>query len=169
MAPPANPHNPKPLDHSLFCAILTLKEYSHTTSKEITNMKSLTLFRNCILVALLVTLSSISAFSQDMFAPPVNYATGDAPFPVFSIDFNSDGNNDLVTANTDSHNVTILLGNGDGTFQGAVNYAVGYSPISVFSIDFNGDGDNDLASANRSSDNVSILLGNGDGTFQSAV
>jgi len=93
-----------------------------------------------------------------LFDTPVNYAVGDYPRSVFSIDFNGDGDNDLATANTYSDNVSILLGNGDGTFQNAVNYAVGGWPRSVFSIDFNGDGYNDLATANANSDNVSILL-----------
>ncbi|MEA2030089.1 MAG: FG-GAP-like repeat-containing protein, partial [candidate division Zixibacteria bacterium] len=91
---------------------------------------------------------------------------------VFSADFNGDGNNDLATANSggweNPGDVSILLGNGDGTFQSAVNYAVGSHPLSVFSADFDGDGDNDLTTANGWSDNVSILLGNGDGTFQAA-
>ena len=95
------------------------------------------------------------------FAAPVNYPAGDGPHSVFSIDFNGDGYNDLATANVSSGNVSILLGNGDGTFQSAVNYAAGDGPYSVFSIDFNGDGNNDLATANYNSDNVSILINKG--------
>ena len=65
--------------------------------------------------------------------------------------------------------MSVLLGNGDGTFQAAVNYAAGAGPSSVAVGDFNGDGKADLAVANYDSDNVSVLLGNGDGTFQAAV
>ena len=65
-----------------------------------------------------------------------------------------------------SDNVSVLLGNGDGTFQTQKTYAVGYGPYSVAVGDFNGDGKADLAVANYGSDNVSVLLGNGDGTFQ---
>ena len=68
-----------------------------------------------------------------------------------------------------SNNVSVLLGNGNGTFQAAVNYAAGTSPHSVAVGDFNGDGKADLAVANGNSNNVSVLLGNGDGTFQAAV
>jgi hypothetical protein len=64
--------------------------------------------------------------------------------------------------------VSVLLGNGNGTFQPAVNYAVSY-PRSVAVGDFNGDGKPDLAVANAGSNSVSVLLGNGDGTFQAAV
>jgi len=72
-------------------------------------------------------------------------------------------------ANDGSDNVSILLGNGDGTFQAAVNYGVGSAPTSVAVGDFNGDGKLDLAVVNELSNNFSILLGNGDGTFQAAV
>jgi len=82
-------------------------------------------------------------------------------------DFNHDGKLDLVVAN--GNNVSVLLGNGDGTFQPAVNYVVGSSPDAVAVGDFNHDGNPDLAVANNGSNNVSILLGNGDGTFQPAV
>ena len=65
--------------------------------------------------------------------------------------------------------VSVLLGNGNGTFQTAVNYATGASQSSVAIGDLDGDDDLDLAVANPWSNNVSVLLGNGDGTFQAAV
>ena len=68
-----------------------------------------------------------------------------------------------------SGTVSVLLGNGDGTFQAAVNYGAGTNPNSVAVGDFNGDGKPDLAVANGGSNTVSVLLGNGDGTFQAAV
>ena len=63
-------------------------------------------------------------------------------------DFNGDGKPDLAVANSGSNNVSVLLGNGDGTFQAAVNYAAGNAPNSVAVGDFNGDGKADLAVAN---------------------
>ena len=81
-------------------------------------------------------------------------------------DFNEDGHSDLVVANYNSNNVSILRGNGDGTFQAAVNHDVGSYPESVVIDDFNADGHSDLAVANRGSNTVSVLCGNGDGTFQ---
>jgi uncharacterized protein (TIGR03437 family) len=66
-----------------------------------------------------------------------------------------------------SPTVSVLLGNGDGTFQAAVNYSAGYSSVVVG--DFNGDGKADLAVTNLNSPNVSVLVGKGDGTFQAAV
>jgi hypothetical protein len=65
--------------------------------------------------------------------------------------------------------VTILLGNGDGTFTAAASPATGMAPNSLAVGDFNGDGIPDLAVANAGSSNVTILLGNGDGTFTAAA
>jgi hypothetical protein len=97
-------------------------------------------------------------------------ATGSGANSVATADFNGDGKLDLVVANSgSSNNVSVLLGNGDGTFQPAVAYGAGSIPYSVAVGDFNGDGRLDLVVANTNSNNVSILLGNGDGTFQAAV
>ena len=65
--------------------------------------------------------------------------------------------------------MSVLFGNGDGTFPASVNYAVGSLPKSVAVADVNGDGKLDLVTANEQSNSVSVLLGNGDGTFQAAV
>jgi hypothetical protein len=65
--------------------------------------------------------------------------------------------------------VSILLGNGNGTFQAAVNYGAGLGPSSVAVGDFDGNSVLDLAIGNADANSISILLGNGDGTFQSAV
>ncbi|NOZ75490.1 MAG: DUF1573 domain-containing protein, partial [FCB group bacterium] len=86
-------------------------------------------------------------------------------YSVFSADLDSDGDQDLATANYSSDNVSVLLNNGDGTFAVKTDYTTGSRPWSVFSADLDGDGDLDLATANYSSDNVSVLLNNGDGTF----
>ena len=68
-----------------------------------------------------------------------------------------------------SNDVSVLLGNGDGTFQTQVTYAVGSEPAALVAGDFNGDGRTDLAVANFGANDVSVLLGNGDGTFQTQV
>ena len=68
-----------------------------------------------------------------------------------------------------TNNVSVLLGNGDGTFQPQVTYAVGVDPDAIVAGDFTGDGILDLAVANGGNSTVSVLLGNGDGTFQPQV
>lgn len=115
------------------------------------------------------------------FEAAVNYNTGFGSASVITGDFNLDGNVDLAVANSGSYidtgqekeeddTVSILLGNGDGTFQAAVNYSAGGDvPNSITSADFNGDGKSDLVIANMGTSNVSVFLGNGDGTFGSAA
>jgi hypothetical protein len=65
--------------------------------------------------------------------------------------------------------ISVLPGNGDGTFQAPVMYPVGRGPISVAAADVNGDGIADLAVANYASGTLSVLLGNADGTYQPAA
>jgi FG-GAP-like repeat len=124
---------------------------------------------NIVVILLIVGLST--AFAQA--PPPVSFleksapAAGTSPQAVAVGDFNGDGKLDLAVTN--STNVGVLLGNGDGTFQPAVYYSVGSSPRAVAVGDFNGDGKLDLVVGNVTSGNVSVLLGNGDGTFQPAL
>jgi hypothetical protein len=84
-------------------------------------------------------------------------------------DFNRDGKLDVVVTDAGSNKVTVLLGNGAGSFQSAIAYSVGENPESVAVGDFNRDGKLDLVVANNNSNNVSVLLGNGDGTFRTPV
>src|SRR2546422_7531311 len=84
-------------------------------------------------------------------------------------DVNGDGRPDLAVANYGSNSVSVLLGNGDGTFQAAQTFVAGSGPVWVAVGDVNGDGRLDLAVANYYSNSVSVLLGNGDGTFQTAL
>ena len=119
-------------------------------------------------IGLLVAASVLSADAQ-IFKAPQAFPTGANPVAEASADFNADGKPDLVVVNNSAGTVSVLLGNGDGTFQPPVNYAVGSGPAAVAVGDFNGDGKPDLAVANSGSNTVSILLGNGDGTFQAAV
>jgi hypothetical protein len=86
-------------------------------------------------------------------------------------DFNLDHKADLAVANINSNDVTILLGNGGGSFSPAAAspVPVGEGPVSIVVGDFNRDGKPDLAVANQFSNNVSILLGNGSGGFTPAT
>ncbi len=104
------------------------------------------------------------------FSYPVGYTAGTNPEAVVTADFNKDGRLDLATANYSSYSVSVLLGNGDGTFQAARNYGAGYNPQSLAVGDFNRDGKLDLVTANGLvwDGKVSVLLGNGDGSFQPA-
>ncbi len=108
------------------------------------------------------------AFGGALF-PGAQFDVGGNPFSVAIGDVSGDGKPDLVTANSFSNTVSILLGNGDGTFGAKVDYGTGDGPGSVAIGDVSGDGKPHLAVANQESNSVSVLLGNGDGTFGAKV
>ncbi|CAF1218447.1 unnamed protein product [Adineta steineri] len=95
---------------------------------------------------------------------------GSLPSSIIVVDVNNDYKADLVVTNTGSYTITILLGFGNGTFQGSgTSYAAGTSPTSITSGDFNSDGNVDLAVVSRNSNQLLIFLGVGNGTFQANV
>src|SRR5579863_1046193 len=98
-----------------------------------------------------------------------DYGVGTQPLAISTGDLNEDGKLDLVLANASDNTLSVLLGNGDGTFQTQKTYAVGANPMDIAIADFNGDGRLDLAVTNTKSNTVSVLLGNGDGTFRTQV
>jgi autotransporter-associated beta strand protein len=88
------------------------------------------------------------------------------PQSVVLADVNGDGRADLIVANSNGPDVSLLIGNGDGTFKAAQNLTTGVRPSSVAVGDFNRDGKTDLVTVSQKYSTVSIMLGNGDGTFQ---
>ena len=104
------------------------------------------------------------------FAPGSPVTVGSFPQAVRIGDFNRDGLLDMAVANGYDNTVSIMLGNGDGTFTQANSspIAVGAFPFFLAVSDFNGDGNPDVAVTNDEDSTVSILLGNGDGTFTNA-
>ncbi len=97
--------------------------------------------------------------------PRTDYGVGASPSGVTVGSFNGDANLDLAVANQAANTVSILPGNGDGTFGARSDFATGAGPAAVVAGDFNKDGKQDLAVVNHTDNTVSILLGNGDGTF----
>ena len=65
-----------------------------------------------------------------------------------------------------TNTVSVLMGNGNGTFQSKVDYGTGLGPYFVAMGDLTGTGKVDLVAANSNANTVSVLSGNGDGTFQ---
>jgi len=91
------------------------------------------------------------------------------PFALVVGDFNNDGISDIATADNGADQLTILLGNGDGTFTAAASPSTGSNPYAITVGDLNGDGRLDLAVSNIADGTVTILLGNGNGTFTAAA
>ncbi|HRH61611.1 MAG TPA: FG-GAP-like repeat-containing protein, partial [Chitinophagaceae bacterium] len=109
--------------------------------------------------------------SPTIFADPVSYKTEGSPYDIMVADFNKDGNLDIATCTEyNFEGMSVLLGNGNGTFQPAQNYKGAYSPdlrneSGITSGDVDGDGDEDIIVGNYASNDVSIYLNTGNGTF----
>jgi hypothetical protein len=102
----------------------------------------------------------------------MSYLVGTEPVAMAVGDFRGIGELDLVTANLLA-GVSVLLGNGDGTFQQAVTYS-DYAPEAIATTDFNRDGKLDFVTSEGAGENgglggANVFLGNGDGTFQPSV
>lgn len=91
--------------------------------------------------------------------PPQTTPTGGmGPNSLISLDLNSDGFLDLVTANQLGANVSVMLGATGGKFGNGTVYTVGTGPFFVATSDLNGDLQPDLISSNGGTSNVSVLL-----------
>lgn len=121
--------------------------------------------------------SILLGIGDGTFHPAVNYSILDplggqvaaAPFGVVTGDFNHDGNIDIATSNVGTNNISVLLGDGDGSFQLGGTYSlltpisVGLVPFPLLAEDFDHDGHLDLMSGGAA--HVIVLKGHGDGTF----
>ena len=110
------------------------------------------------------------------FSTKSSPSVGVNPLGITTADFNGDGIPDIATANSpcssaEAGTVSVLLGNGDGTFNlKSPSPTAGSFPNAITVADFNGDGIPDLAVSNQgvnsqAGDTITLLLGNGDGTF----
>ncbi|HEX4945461.1 MAG TPA: FG-GAP-like repeat-containing protein, partial [Blastocatellia bacterium] len=102
-----------------------------------------------------IALNSTGATFQ---TPTVVTSGGTTPIDVAVGDFDGDSNADLAVANNSSATISILRGNGNGTFESAKNFGVGVGPIALDFGDLNNDKRADLAVVNQLSNSMTLLL-----------
>lgn len=121
------------------------------------------------------TYSVFNGNADGTFTPvkgsPFALGTGETgPIAITVADFNADGKNDLAIVNQTSHNVSILLGNGDGTFSEPRGpLTVGRNAVAISSGVLVGGAGPGLVVVNQQDNTVSVFLGNNDGTFTTAA
>jgi hypothetical protein len=117
-------------------------------------------------MAFLLTLSVTGHTSTVQFNGAKAYPVGNTPNAVLAVDLNGDGELDIAVANQ-SGTLSILLGNGDGSFQTANTFIAGTQISSVVAADLNGDTSPDLiiSDSTLTSTQVGVLLNNGNATF----
>jgi hypothetical protein len=145
------------------------------------------LYRASRLLPLLPAVVALA--NADRCAASAEFPVGDFPKFIISADLRNNGEMDIITANYHGASISVLLGNGNGTFQTESSYPVGQFPTGLAVADLNGDGIPDIVVANAidptgpeggvnqhstscpscQADAISVLLGNGDGTFQPGV
>jgi hypothetical protein len=104
------------------------------------------------------TVSVFISTGGGTFANQVTYTVGTAPRGVIATDLTGDGYPEIVTANYNGNNVSVLTNLGSGAFNTtAVNTTVGNNPSGLAYGDINGDDKYDVVVANMGSDNISVL------------
>jgi hypothetical protein len=111
------------------------------------------------------SISLLPNFGDGTFAPPLSFVAGTSPSSLSAGDLDDDGDLDAVVA-TESY-VSVLKGNGAGSFNAAVQYPA-RSPYGVVIADFTGEGNLDVATLERSAsygqfNRLQLLAGNGSG------
>ena len=118
------------------------------------------------------TLSVLLGAGDGTFGTQTTFATGTGPVWITTGSFrtaSSNQNLDLAVANQTSNTISILLGNGDGTFQPKTDIVAGAAPSAVLAKNFhdlNGLGNLDLIVANHDDNTIYLYAGNGNGTFK---
>ena len=110
---------------------------------------------------------SVSVFlgSPSGVYSPTTHPTSARTVGVLAADFNRDGKADIAALSSRGADVTVLLGNGDGTFRAPARHRVGGDPWEVAAADLNRDGNVDILATTGLPDELRVLFGTGTGTF----
>ena len=107
------------------------------------------------------------------FTSITTYSTGrsSAPYCVALADFNNDQYLDIVVTTSETDNIVLLLGYGNGTFVFHATYSTGYRsrPYTLVISDLNNDHIWDIAVANSGTSNIFLIYGYGNGTFGNEI
>lgn len=124
-----------------------------------------------LVVGLSIVLAALGCSKQDPYVPPdllyyfASYKVGKNPTTITTMDVNQDGLTDLITTNIASDTLSILMGNGDGTFRDQLQLHVCQEPRSLATGSFNADAYPDIVLACSGSDQIAVLFGRADGKF----
>jgi hypothetical protein len=124
----------------------------------------------CVAVLVLLAPAGASAATPISFLPAETYPVHSSPYAVAVGELTGDGRSDVVTANSQTGDVSVLLSEPDGKLAPAINYSVGNSvPIAVTIGDVIGDGHNDIVVATTDPNEIVVLSGDGNGKFGAPI
>jgi len=89
--------------------------------------------------------TAAATFRPAVFSPAKSFPVGRTPVSVAMGEFNRDGRADLVVANSGSRTITLLSGDGEGSFNSSQEIYVGQTPSALIVADVNADGRHDIA------------------------
>jgi len=84
--------------------------------------------------------------------------TGNSGRDIIASDIDKDGVMDIAITNQGDDDVSIFIGNGNGTYQADQRFGVGEDPRQVVAADVDNDGDDDLIVVNSTSGSISVLF-----------